>query len=90
MHIVSSKSLSVAAANAPKIRDWLMMPKFFAKTNFVEFGNANSGGVWFGMFGENIHSYFGEKHVVADTSSGGDASLLLYFGNNAGYKIRRR
>lgn len=79
---MGGKAFGVAAADTPKIGDWCVIPKSFAKAHFVKFGDTNAGGIWFGVFREDIHSNFSEKHIGTDAGGGGNAGFIFDFSDD--------
>lgn len=65
-------------ADAPKVGEGSMVPKFPFELSLVEESEANAVLVWLGVLGENVHRDFGEVKIGAGADGGGEAGFIKY------------
>lgn len=67
--IVLCKSACNTFSDTPEISERSMFSKFLSIGHFIKFGNADTVLIWWHLLGYNIHGYFTQIHIGADSGS---------------------
>ena len=73
VHVMALQAPCLAGTYLPEVREGFVVPEQYPVAFLIKLGDAHPVFVGDGLFGNDVHGYFGQVKVGADADGGGDA-----------------